>query len=360
MEGRAVTGNHLPQERIVSIRGLRTHFADRQLWLKRLFGGERGVVRAVDGVDLDIRRGEVVCLVGESGSGKTTLGRAVLRLAPATEGQIFFDGADITNIRGSAMQRLRPQMQMISQDPHGSLSPRLRLSRLLTEPYRIHRTPPERRYSVTELLEMVELSPQLADKYPHELSGGQARRVGIARALSLHPKFVVADEPTAGLDVSAAAKILSLLRSLRASHGLTYLVITHNLRIVDYLADRLAVMYLGRIAEVGSPIDVLDAPGHPYTEALLASVSEPDPGTRGDRVRLLLPGEIPSARNPPPGCSFRPRCRYAEDMCREEPPLAEIDSTHLARCHFSDRVRLPEPPRLAGSSPDLSRPLHNR
>ena len=353
-----MTGISQPQAPIVSVRGLRTHFADRQLWLKRLLGHERGVVRAVDGVDLDIHSGEVVCLVGESGSGKTTLGRAVLRLAPVTEGSISFNGQDITDARGSAMQRLRPQMQMISQDPHGSLSPRLRVSRLLTEPYRIHRTPDHQRYSVAELLEMVELSPQLAGKYPHELSGGQARRVGIARALSLHPQLVVADEPTAGLDVSAAAKILSLLRSLRASHGLTYLVITHNLRIVDYLADRLAVMYLGRFVEVGSAVDVLDRPGHPYTEALLASVSEPDPTRRRDRVRLLLPGEIPSARTPPSGCTFRPRCRYAEDVCHQEPALAEIDDVHLARCHFSERVGLSEPPSLDSSS-GLNRALRD-
>ncbi|QGN49198.1 ATP-binding cassette domain-containing protein [Micromonospora sp. WMMC415] len=334
-----MTNDHDRPDPIVSVRGLRTHYVDRQWWFQRLRGRQPGAVRAVDGVDLDIRRGEVVCLVGESGSGKTTLGRAILRLAPATHGQIFFQGRDITGLRGAEFRRLRPKMQMIFQDPHGSLSPRLRVSELLSEPYRIHDVPAEQRYSVAELLEMVELSAALAQKYPHELSGGQARRIGIARALSLHPDFLVADEPTAGLDVSAAAKILSLLRSLRASHGLTYLVITHNLRIVDYLADRLAVMYLGRVAEIGPAEQVLDAPAHPYTRALLDSVSEPDPHRRQGRRRLLLPGEIPSPKNPPSGCSFHPRCRFAEAVCREVPPLAEVDAGHLASCHLSPKIR---------------------
>lgn len=320
-------------ESLVSVRGLAVHYADRGQLLTRLRGRQPGVVRAVDGVDLDIMRGQVVCLVGESGSGKTTIGRALMRLVPATAGRIEFQGRDITELRGAELRKLRPRMQMIPQDPHGSLSPRLRVSQLLSEPYRIHRVPSGRQYAVGELLEMVELSARLADKYPHQLSGGQARRVGIARALALRPEFLVADEPTAGLDVSAAAKILSLLRTLRAEHDLTYLVITHNLRIVEYFADVLGVMYLGRMAEVAPATRLLDAPKHPYTRALLDSISEPDPHQRRERRRLLVAGEIPSPRNPPVGCAFHPRCRFADEACRVRPDLSSHGNGHWAACH---------------------------
>ncbi|HEY7147255.1 MAG TPA: ABC transporter ATP-binding protein [Streptosporangiaceae bacterium] len=322
----------------MSIQGLRSHYLSRPWWPGRRPGGERAAaVRAVDGVDLEIGRGQVVCLVGESGSGKTTLGRAILGLAPITGGQILFDGQDIAGMRGGQIRRLRPKMQMIFQDPHGSLSPRRRVAQLLAEPYRVHQVPASQRYSVADLLEMVELSPKLGERYPHELSGGQARRVGIARALALHPDFLVADEPTAGIDVSGAAKILRLLRSLRAAHQLSYLVITHNLRIVDHIADRLAVMYLGKIAEEGPAGQVLDAPGHPYTRALLESVSEPDPHQRG-AGRPLLPGEIPSPRNPPQGCAFHPRCRYREPACESEPPVTEVAAGHRVSCHFAGQL----------------------
>jgi peptide/nickel transport system ATP-binding protein len=325
---------------LVSVRGLRTYFFERRFWFERFLGREAGAVRAVDGVDLEIRRGETLGLVGESGSGKTTLGKAILRLAPVTEGEIFFDGQEITRLGGSSLRRLRPRMQMIFQDPYSSLSPRLHVSYILTEPYRINDVPSQERHSVEELLEMVELSPELASKYPHELSGGQARRVGIARALALNPEFLVADEPTAGLDVSAGAKILNLMRDLAAQLGLTYLVITHNLAVVDYVADRLAVMYLGKIFEAGATERVLDAPAHPYTHALLSSISEPDPRQRRGRVDAVPPGEIPSPRNPPPGCRFHPRCPYAEERSREEvPELEEIDADHFVACHFWEKVR---------------------
>jgi peptide/nickel transport system ATP-binding protein len=328
---------------LVAVSGLRTYFFDRRFWFERFLGREPAAVRAVDGVDLEIRRGETLGLVGESGSGKTTLGKAILRIAPVTDGRIFFDGQEITRIHGSRLRRLRPRMQMIFQDPYSSLSPRLHVSYLLTEPYRINDVPPEDRHSVEELLEMVELSPELAPKYPHELSGGQARRVGIARALALNPDFLVADEPTAGLDVSAGAKILNLMRDLAARLGLTYLVITHNLAIVDYVADRLAVMYLGKLFEAGPTQRVLDAPAHPYTQALLSSISEPDPRRRGDRVDTVPPGEVPSPRNPPPGCRFHPRCPYAEERSREEVPLLEqIEAGHFVACHYWEKVRAAE------------------
>jgi peptide/nickel transport system ATP-binding protein len=325
---------------LLAVSGLRTYFFERRFWFERFVGREPAAVRAVDGVDLEIRRGETLGLVGESGSGKTTLGKAILRLAPVTDGRIYFDGQEITRLQGSRLRQLRPRMQMIFQDPYSSLSPRLQVAYLLTEPYRINDVRPDDRHSVEELLEMVELSSELAPKYPHELSGGQARRVGIARALALNPEFLVADEPTAGLDVSAGAKVLNLMRDLAARLGLTYLVITHNLAIVDYVADRLAVMYLGKLFEAGPTQRVLDAPAHPYTQALLSSISEPDPRRRGDRVDAIPPGEIPSPRNPPRGCRFHPRCPYAEERSREEVPLLEqIEADHFVACHYWEKVR---------------------
>ena len=298
------------------------------------------VSRAVDGIDLAIAKGEILGLVGESGSGKTTLGRTILRLVPSTSGRIEFDGQDVTRLGGGDLRRLRRRMQMIFQDPYSSLSPRLRVSYLLTEPYRIHKIPSADQISVRELLEMVELSPELAGKYPHELSGGQARRVGVARALALQPEFLIADEPTAGLDVSAAAAVLNLMKDLARRLDLTYLIITHNLNVVGYIADRIAVMYLGQLAETGPAERVLDDPTHPYTRALLEAVSEPDPRNRGVDRRLLLPGEIPSPRNPPPGCRFHTRCRFAQPRCREEVPvLEETEADHRVACHFWPEVR---------------------
>ncbi len=312
-------------EPLVRVRDLRTHF---------------GAVRAVDGVDLDIRRGETLGLVGESGSGKTTLARTVLRLTDATDGQVSFDGRDVTRLRGRALRRLRGRMQMIFQDPYASLSPRLKVSYLLTEPYTINRVPEPERRSVSELLDMVELSSEQARKYPHELSGGQARRVGIARALALQPEFLVADEPTSGLDVSAAAAILNLMKELGERLELTYLVITHNLNVVGYIADRIAVMYLGRLAEVGPADSVIDDPVHPYTRALLSAVSDVDPRRRGDVHTLLPPGEIPSPADPPAGCRFHPRCRYAEERSRTDvPELEEVAPGHVVACHYWRKVR---------------------
>jgi peptide/nickel transport system ATP-binding protein len=312
-------------EPLVRLRDVRKHF---------------GPVRALDGIDLDVRRGEILGLVGESGSGKTTLGRATLRLAGRVEGEIVYDGMELARLRSRELRRLRRRAQMIFQDPCASLSPRLRVSYLLTEPYLINKVPPDERYSVSELLDMVELLPDQATKYPHELSGGQARRVGIARALALRPQFIVADEPTSGLDVSAAAAVLNLMKDLAERFGLTYLVITHDLSVVGYIADRIAVMYLGRLAEVGPTDAVLDAPGHPYTAALLASVCEPGAPGRTNGHRLLVAGEIPSPKDPPPGCRFHTRCPYAEERSRREVPLLEeIEPDHHVACHFWHKLR---------------------
>lgn len=322
---------------IVEARGLHVFFASRRSLLDRLTRRKILEVHAVEDVDLSIGRGEIVALVGESGSGKSTLGRAFLRLNRVTAGSVHFDGDDITRIKRTEMRQLRQRAQLIAQHPHASLSPRQTVDRLLSEPYIAHSIPEDRQHSVADLLEMVELSPALANKYPHELSGGQARRVGIARALSLEPEFLVADEPTSGLDVSAAAKILTLLRDLRDERALTILIITHNLNIVEYVADRLAVMYLGRVFELGPSGQVLDHPSHPYTQALLDSVSEPDPTIRTESRRLLLPGEIPSPLDPPPGCTFHTRCQFAKpEVCAVEiPHLDEGPTGNEVACHFS-------------------------
>jgi peptide/nickel transport system ATP-binding protein len=329
-----------PERCVIKLNGLSTHFSDRRNMFEQLAGKPPGLVRAVDDVDLDICYGEVLGVVGESGSGKTTLGRTMLRLIRPTGGQILYNGTDTATLSKKAMRQLRANMQMIFQDPYSSLSPRLRVSYLLSEPYKIYRTPRDERYSVSELLRMVGLSNEQANKYPHELSGGQARRVSIARALALHPEFILADEPTSGLDVSVAASILNLLKDLADELDLTYVIITHDLNVVGYISDRVAVMYLGKLMEVGPTEQLFENPAHPYTVALLSAISEPDPHLRRVARRLLLAGEIPSPKNPPSGCCFHTRCPFKVEVCqRETPVLDDAGASQRTACHRWQELR---------------------
>lgn len=334
---------------LVRAEDVQVHFADKPTVVTRLLRRRLGAVRAVDGVDLEIRRGEIVGLVGESGSGKTTLGKAILGLEGVTGGRIHYDGEELTAMNQRQLLHLRRRMQMIFQDAHASLSPRRRVGQLLIEPYVIHRIPQSERIPVSELLEMVQLAPEQAHKYPHELSGGQARRVNIARALALRSEFIVADEPSAGLDVSAAASVLNLMKDLARELKLTYLIVTHDLNLVAYIADRIALMYLGKLVEVGPTTRIFDQPTHPYTQGLLDAVSTPDPHQTTAPHRMLLPGEIPSPKDPPPGCRFHTRCRYAQNpSCLEVPMLDRVDDHHVVACHHW---------RAIASDPDLAQEM---
>jgi len=301
---------------------------------KGVFGRAAGAVRAVDGVSLTIPRGRTLSLVGESGSGKTTAGRSILRLIEPTSGTVHFDGIDVTALGRPALRALRKRMQLIFQDPYGSLNPRMTVRSVLSEALAAHAVVPksERRDRVFELLGLVGLSPEGADRYPHEFSGGQRQRIGIARALAVEPDLIVADEPVSALDVSIQAQILNLMRELQERLGLAYLFIGHNLGVVRHISDLVAVMYLGRIVEIG-PVDALfDTPVHPYTKALLSAVPVPSPGAKGSR--LVLEGDVPSPINPPPGCHFHPRCPDCQDVCRaRDTQLVDVAEGHAAACH---------------------------
>jgi oligopeptide/dipeptide ABC transporter ATP-binding protein len=294
-------------------------------------------IRAVDGVSFKQAKGETIGIVGESGCGKSTLGRLILRLIEPTAGDVRFLGKDITLLPADAMRAMRRHMQMIFQDPYASLDPRMRVGDLIEEPLVIHAigTKAERAQEVARLLDTVGLPTEAARRYPHEFSGGQRQRICIARALALGPELIVADEPVSALDVSIQSQVLNLLMDLKRERGLTYLFISHNLAVVKYVSDTLAVMYLGRIVEMGSTESVYADPKHPYTQALLAAIPEPDP----DRVRDRIPlqGELPSPEHPPTGCPFHPRCPQAMDRCRREAPLPlERGRSHIVACHLYD------------------------
>jgi oligopeptide transport system ATP-binding protein len=305
--------------------------------LSRDFRTRGGTVHAVDGVSFTLARGETVALVGESGCGKSTTARLVLRLLEPTAGTIRFDGADITYTRRPAMRAIRRRMQVVFQDPFGSLNPRMTVGETLAEPLVIHRTGDRagRRARVAELLALVGLSPEHAQRYPHEFSGGQRQRIGIARALALEPALVVCDEPVSALDVSVQAQVINLLRDLQQRLGLSYLFIAHDLAVVQHMASRVAVMYLGRIVEMAPRDAVFSQPFHPYTRALLAAIPRPEPGRRP----AVPGGDVPSPLDPPPGCHFHVRCPFAVDRCRSEVPvLRPITSGHLSACHRAEEL----------------------
>lgn len=314
---------------LISLRGLQTRFP---LGRKYPWTPPR-VVYAVEDVNLDIQRGEILGLVGESGSGKTTLGRTLLRLVEPTAGKVLFDGTDVTAADDDALRDLRRRMQIIFQDPYASLNPRMTVGEAINEAYVIHglHQPSERKARIGELLSKVGLTPSHANRFPHEFSGGQRQRIGIARALAVEPQFVVADEPVSALDVSIQAQVINLLSDLKEEFGLTMLFISHDLGVVEYLVDRIAVMYLGRLVEVGPAAEVYANPRHPYTEALLSAVPVPIPGRR--KKRTVLQGDIPSPISPPSGCVFRTRCPIAGPECADVvPPMEQVAPGHIKAC----------------------------
>ena len=323
-------------ETLVRVSGLKMHFPI----LGGLLRTQRGVVKAVDGVSFQIVRGETLGLVGESGCGKSTVGRSVLRLYNITDGKVEIGGTDIASLGPDALRKARPAMQMNFQDPQASLNPRMTVASIIGEPLDEHMklSPREREDRIYELMDQVGLNRDFANRYPHEFSGGQRQRIGIARALALDPAFIVCDEPIAALDVSIQAQVVNLLEELQERLGLTYLFISHDLSMVRHIADRVAVMYLGRIVETASREELFAKPLHPYTEALLSAVPEPDPHYERNRSPIVLKGDVPSPANPPKGCNFCTRCPKVRDICREqEPPEISIGAGRMVACHLFDK-----------------------
>jgi oligopeptide transport system ATP-binding protein len=317
---------------LVEVQSLKKYFPIRAGVLQR----EVARVHAVDDVSFAVREGETLGLVGESGCGKSTLGRTIVRLYEPNDGHILFEGRDISGLRAGALRPLRRQLQIVFQDPYASLNPRKRVGAIIGDPLKIHRIGDKqsRKAQVQELLETVGLSPEHYNRFPHEFSGGQRQRIGVARALALRPKLIIADEPVSALDVSIQSQMLNLLEDLQSEFKLTYIFIAHDLGVVRHVSDRIAVMYLGKIVELSPAEELYERPIMPYTEALLSAVPIPDPDLAEKRERIVLQGDVPSPINPPSGCRFHPRCRYATQICKDvEPPLVDYGNRHLAACH---------------------------
>ena len=321
-------------ENILEVSNLRKHFDSSG----GLIGRKRHIVKAVDGVDLSVGKGETVGLVGESGCGKTTVGRTILKLYEPTSGSIVFEGQDITKFSHSKMKPLRAQMQMIFQDPYSSLNPRHTVGDIVAASFEIHKVTPEGgvKRAVQELLEKVGLNPEHINRFPHEFSGGQRQRIGIARAIALRPKLIIADEPVSALDVSIQAQVVNLLDDLQTEFGLSYLIVAHDLSVVQHISDRVVGMYLGKVMEMASTESLFNAPHHPYTKALLSAVPIPDPAIERTRERITLVGDLPSPANPPSGCVFNTRCWKAQEICRNSVPALQTVGTSTVACHFPE------------------------
>ena len=327
-------------DRLLEVRGLKKHFPIYGGFLKR----EVGQVKAVDGIDLHVDKGETLGLVGESGCGKTTAGRTIIRLYEPTAGEVWFHDpalgrVSLAGLRGKQLARVRQNLQIIFQDPFSSLDPRLTIGQIVGEPLAINRKlgRPVLQDRVAELLELVGLSPDYMSRYPHAFSGGQRQRIGIARALALTPKLIIADEPVSALDVSVQAQVINLMEELQEEFDLTYLFVAHDLSVVEHISDRVAVMYLGKIVEITKSDRLYERPLHPYTAALLSAVPVADPDHKMNRIPLE--GDVPDPANAPPGCKFHPRCTYAQDICKtDDPALREVEPGHQASCHFAEEL----------------------
>ncbi|MBM4420538.1 MAG: ATP-binding cassette domain-containing protein [Chloroflexi bacterium] len=326
------TASHAPH--LLEVTGLTMHFPITQ---GLVFQRQVGAVRAVDGVDFFVDKGETVGLVGESGCGKSTTGRAILQLYKPTKGAVLFDGTDLTKLGGEAMRKQRRRMQMIFQDPYASLNPRMTVGNIIGEPLEVHELAKgqAKLNRVQELLRVVGLNPYFTNRYPHEFSGGQRQRIGIARSLAVEPDFIVCDEPISALDVSIQAQVINLLEELQSKFNLTYLFIAHDLSVVRHISDRVAVMYLGKIVELADRDELYKRPLHPYSQALLSAVPIPDPAVETKRQRIILTGDVPSPVNPPSGCHFHTRCWKAQAVCSEVDPEFKVHAPrHWAACHF--------------------------